>query len=91
MYGTITGDTSGQSAVYGDDAGTGTGGGGGVYGTSTNGSGVLAQSTRGSELYRNGTSKFTGAMSKPGGSFQIDHPLDPARKHLYHSSVESPT
>jgi hypothetical protein len=29
-------------------------------------------------------------MSKGGGSFKIDHPLDPARKYLYHSFVESP-
>jgi hypothetical protein len=27
---------------------------------------------------------------KPGGSFKIDHPLDPANKYLYHSFVESP-
>ena len=32
----------------------------------------------------------TGNMSKAGGSFQIDHPLDPANKYLYHSFVESP-
>jgi len=25
-----------------------------------------------------------------GGSFKIDHPLDPANKFLYHSFVESP-
>jgi hypothetical protein len=32
----------------------------------------------------------TGTMSKGGGSFKIDHPLDPANKYLYHSFVESP-
>jgi trimeric autotransporter adhesin len=26
----------------------------------------------------------------PGGSFKIDHPLDPGNKYLYHSFVESP-
>jgi hypothetical protein len=31
-----------------------------------------------------------GALSKGGGSFKIDHPLDPANKYLYHSFVESP-
>jgi hypothetical protein len=31
-----------------------------------------------------------GPLSKPGGSFKIDHPLDPANKYLYHSFVESP-
>ncbi|MBK6820344.1 MAG: hypothetical protein IPG85_12475 [Bacteroidetes bacterium] len=29
-------------------------------------------------------------MSKLGGTFKIDHPLDPANKYLYHSFVESP-
>ncbi|WP_022824288.1 hypothetical protein [Hymenobacter norwichensis] len=32
----------------------------------------------------------TGSLSKPGGSFKIDHPLDPANQYLYHSFVESP-
>ncbi len=32
----------------------------------------------------------TGNLSKGGGTFQIDHPLDPANKYLYHSFVESP-
>jgi trimeric autotransporter adhesin len=32
----------------------------------------------------------TNSLSKPGGSFKIDHPLDPANKYLYHSFVESP-
>lgn len=31
-----------------------------------------------------------GVLSKGGGSFKIDHPLDPANKFLYHSFVESP-
>ena len=32
----------------------------------------------------------TGTLSKGGGSFKIDHPLDPENKYLYHSFVESP-
>jgi hypothetical protein len=32
----------------------------------------------------------SGTLSKSGGSFKIDHPLDPANKYLYHSFVESP-
>jgi len=32
----------------------------------------------------------TGTLSKPGGSFLIDHPLDPKNKVLRHSFVESP-
>lgn len=32
----------------------------------------------------------TGTLAKAGGTFKIDHPLDPANKYLYHSFVESP-
>jgi hypothetical protein len=34
--------------------------------------------------------QVTGNLSKPAGTFKIDHPLDPANKYLYHSFVESP-
>ena len=37
-----------------------------------------------------GNVHITGNLSKGGGSFKIDHPLDPANKYLYHSFVESP-
>ncbi|MBS4032859.1 MAG: hypothetical protein KGZ85_00220 [Ignavibacterium sp.] len=37
-----------------------------------------------------GNVSVTGTLSKGGGSFKIDHPLDPANKYLYHSFVESP-
>jgi hypothetical protein len=33
---------------------------------------------------------ISGTLSKGGGSFKIDHPLDPENKYLYHSFVESP-
>jgi len=32
----------------------------------------------------------TGTLTKGGGAFRIDHPLDPGGKYLYHSFVESP-
>jgi hypothetical protein len=38
----------------------------------------------------NGNVQVSGNLSKSGGSFKIDHPLDPANKYLYHSFVESP-
>jgi hypothetical protein len=38
----------------------------------------------------NGNLKVGGLVSKGGGSFKIDHPLDPENKYLYHSFVESP-
>lgn len=37
-----------------------------------------------------GNVSVTGMVSKGGGSFKIDHPLDPENKYLYHSFVESP-
>jgi len=37
-----------------------------------------------------GESQRTGTVSKGGGSFKIDHPLDPSNKTLSHSFVESP-
>jgi hypothetical protein len=38
----------------------------------------------------NGDVNVIGNLSKSGGSFKIDHPVDPAHKYLYHSFVESP-
>jgi hypothetical protein len=37
-----------------------------------------------------GNLSVTGSISKHGGGFKIDHPLDPANKYLAHSFVESP-
>jgi len=37
-----------------------------------------------------GNVTVTGLLSKGGGSFKIDHPVDPDNKWLYHSFVESP-
>ena len=37
-----------------------------------------------------GNFSVTGNLSKGGGSFKIDHPLDPENKYLLHSFVESP-
>lgn len=37
-----------------------------------------------------GSVDISGTLSKGGGSFKIDHPLDPANKFLLHSFVESP-
>jgi hypothetical protein len=67
--------------------------GSGVYGldsSSGGGYGVYGESTHGMALYANGNAEVTGHLTKPGGSFKIDHPLDPANKYLYHSFVESP-
>jgi hypothetical protein len=60
-----------------------------AYGTST-ATGVLAGSASGWAAWFNGNVDVDGNLSKAGGSFKIDHPLDPANKYLYHSFVESP-
>ncbi|MFZ0667477.1 MAG: hypothetical protein WAM97_17115 [Acidimicrobiales bacterium] len=61
----------------------------GVYGTSDT-FGVFATSTNGTALFADGNADVTGTLSKGGGSFKIDHPVDPGGKYLYHSFVESP-
>jgi len=60
-----------------------------AYGTST-ATGVLAGSANGWAAWFNGNVDVDGNLSKAGGSFKIDHPLDPSNKYLYHSFVESP-
>jgi hypothetical protein len=41
-------------------------------------------------VYVAGNLTASGTISKAGGSFKIDHPLDPENKYLLHSFVESP-
>jgi hypothetical protein len=67
--------------------------GNGVVGIANNGSaayGVWGKSTSGYAGYFSGNVNVTGTLSKSGGSFKIDHPLDPENKYLQHSFVESP-
>ncbi len=95
----VCGETTGTmgAGVHGMAMGEG---GFGVYGqhrTSGNfgyfGSGnrgVFGYSSNGYAGYFDGDVRVTGNMSKGGGSFKIDHPLDPENKYLQHSFVESP-
>src|ERR671914_517980 len=73
----------------------------GVQGKSQSSCGMVGLSAYGvglySESYSNdyaavldGKVKIMGNLEKAGGSFKIDHPLDPANKYLCHSFVESP-
>jgi hypothetical protein len=64
----------------------------GVYGSTYNGTGVYGSSDSedGYAAYLEGRVRIRGRLSKSGGSFTIDHPLDPANKYLSHSFVESP-
>jgi hypothetical protein len=69
-----------------------------AHGTGVFTAGVSAISDNSLGLYASGNPAasfsgnvaITGSLSKGGGSFLIDHPLDPANKSLYHSFVESP-
>jgi hypothetical protein len=63
----------------------------GVMGVSVSDMGVYCTSLNGGyAAYLDGRVHIRGPLTKPGGSFKIDHPLDPANKYLCHSFVESP-
>jgi hypothetical protein len=67
-------------------------GGGGLILSGLAGSsykGVFSVDAAGNGFYA-GNLNVTGKLTKGGGSFKIDHPLDPANKYLSHSFVESP-
>jgi hypothetical protein len=59
----------------------------GVYATGYYG--IFASGTANAG-YFSGNVYVSGTLSKAGGSFKIDHPLDPENKYLSHSFVESP-
>lgn len=50
--------------------------------------GIIGSGTTAGQFY--GDVNVTGTLSKGGGGFRIDHPIDPANKYLSHSFVESP-
>jgi len=62
----------------------------GVYGRSAVGVGVYGSSDTGMAGVFSGDVTVFGNLAKAGGSFKIDHPLDPENKYLSHSFVESP-
>src|SRR5262249_38140051 len=80
----------GSVGVHGEASAGGGNGGGGFSNNGTNAWAVLGQSSSGLAGRFNGRVQVTGTLTKGGGSFKIDHPLDPANKYLYHSFVESP-
>jgi hypothetical protein len=81
------GGSSGGAAIYA------IGGSGSVY---SGGYGIVAYAglepsyARVHAAYFGGNVTVSGSLSKAGGSFKIDDPLDPANKYLSHSFVESP-
>ena len=87
-------NTGNGSAIYGDSARTERAG---VYGYASANSGnnygvygATNSTSSGYAGYFDGRVHVTGNLSKGGGSFKIDHPLDPENKYLSHSFVESP-
>jgi hypothetical protein len=96
VFGQDDSSTSDSFGVFGSSTN-----GTGLYATGS--TGVYAYTPGGTGLYASGGGdgtgtaglfygdvSVTGSLSKGGGSFLIDHPLDPANKSLYHSFVESP-
>jgi hypothetical protein len=80
----------GEVGVFGTTSTNLTTGVSGLDESPEGGFGVAAGSDHGTALIARGNAEVTGTLSKGGGSFKIDHPLDPAGKYLYHSFVESP-
>lgn len=87
------------SNTYRGVVGTVSGGTGinyGILGIASNGNsnyGVYGMADGGTTNWAgffSGNVNVSGTLSKGGGSFKIDHPLDPTNKNLYHSFVESP-
>jgi hypothetical protein len=58
--------------------------------TNPNAGGVIGENPNDFAGVFLGKVRITGALAKPGGGFEIDHPLDPENKYLCHSFVESP-
>ncbi len=81
LYGQASGGTTTNYAVCAEASGGST-----AYGIYASASGATTNYAG----YFSGNATVTGTLSKGGGSFKIDHPLDPEHKYLYHSFVESP-
>ena len=77
----------GVRAVGGLGFGAGKSGGTAIY---AEGGGGVNGAARGLAGLFSGNVQVLGTLSKSGGSFKIDHPLDPENKYLSHSFVESP-
>jgi hypothetical protein len=87
--GVSTGGNGGDGAFTVGALGVGTGkkGGRGIVAIPGGGAGGATVGLAGEFL---GDVEVSGNLAKGGGSFKIDHPLDPENKYLYHSFVESP-
>ena len=94
----VYGSSSDGDGVYGigptfgvEGQSSSTSGSGGGFSNSTTGDALFTYNGSGGyAAFLEGNVDVDGNLSKAGGSFKIDHPLDPANKYLYHSFVESP-
>jgi hypothetical protein len=77
---------SGGVALWANDGGNGIG----AIIDSYQGTGMEVGLHGRTNSFFNGDLVVGGNLSKGGGSFKIDHPVDPANKYLYHFFVESP-
>jgi hypothetical protein len=83
VYGVGGNGVIGSSGI---DGGVGVG----AYNSSTGDALFAENQSGGFAAFFLGDVDVDGNLSKSGGSFKIDHPLDPSEKYLYHSFVESP-
>lgn len=83
VYGYGVDSASNGYGVYG------TGSWMGVYGKSLNYIGIYGEGPDAAGYFE-GYVRVTGTFEAATKYFKIDHPLDPANKYLYHTSVESP-
>lgn len=60
------------------------------FSSSSDAAAVVGENLQGLAGLFLGRVRVTGTLSKGGGGFEIDHPLDPDNKYLSHSFVESP-
>jgi hypothetical protein len=87
--GSSSGANGGGGLLASAGSGTGAGHRGGTGLVAIAGEGMNGATDGLAGLFE-GDVQITGNLSKGGGSFKIDHPLDPEKKYLYHSFVESP-
>jgi hypothetical protein len=83
-------DSPSAAGVYGLGQGRNSNG---VIGEAHNGAGAYGVWGRSSQGYAGvfgGTVRVYGTLTKSGGGFRIDHPIDPDTRYLSHSFVESP-
>ena len=92
VYGSSTTGVSGFGSTFGvlGESGSSSGSGGGFSNSTTGDALFTYNQSGGYAAFFDGNVDVDGNLSKAGGSFKIDHPLDPANKYLYHSFVESP-